>query len=782
MHLFLRSDLVKGKAVGVPCPHGGGVECLMHGGTGQATHTPRTATHDDPFGGHKTLVAHDLAVEPYNASNYHPDSKPLKKPLSPTRARGLASRVVEASKPYHEDPEKFDKLPEHHRQSVTDGLRAANEVLRRSRSQRGLSSSAFRRMDDQASRARYMHRDLNSRKAFADLTEERKKYKVPLGHLKEGSKKKDTEVSAEVEGNDVPKNMDAAHEALFHRIFGEHTFDELHNAYSLKHPKYNANLESLSLSHNYGRNEANLRGVVRHHSGEVATDPTFTRTFTRKPDGSLHVYHGTFFIKPHHQNQGIAGKVFKNSFGFYQKAGVNHVEVQPVEVGKYTWARMGFHWGHGGTEAARRELPMYLRDHHDMDRVQRHKITAEIAHKPWEVAKLEQPLPEKNEGSGEYGHFKYMGREEHPRKPGQYKYKYWNSHLGVTARNGNPLTIEGSNAPADHPHHDPSKGAPRINAGQDFLLSRHGARVWDGADQGHGHIVMDPKDPGYQNVCEYLGLKPEDATGKPQKLADYHTSEPHQMPEHERDEGTVGRSTRGGSSTSSRRGTCSNCGEETESRHDSYCPSCQQDKEKHEALMEKKREEEREREAKKEKQEEKRRNTLNPGDEVQSHHVQDAMPIQSASHGAGGPSIHRLHTPQRETVGQFSGRQKEEIEPRGPLSELGTKIHIHDDPRYQGKWALGKDRHWRPIRVGKGERHLPWTVLHALAQQGRVHRHDDRGSYTPDYRQTHLHEKIGRKLLKLHPNKPSGLLSPQVRKWRKYEEAAWDVRRRGGRR
>jgi len=764
---------------------------MMHGGPGQTTHpvTSSRGHENDPFGGHKTLVAHDLAMQPHNAENYHPDSKPLQKPLSFRRSVGLAHRVIEASKPYHEKPEEFDKLPEHHRQSVTDGLRAAHEVLHRCQIRGGLSSQTYRHINDQAARARYMHRDLNSRKEFADLTEERKKYKVPAGHLKEGAGKKGTEVSAEVEGNNVPSNMDAAHEALFHRIFGEHTFDDLHNAYSLKHPKYNANLESLSLSHNYGRNEAHLRGVVRDSSGQIASNPDFTRTFTRKRDGSLHVYHGTFFIKPHHQNQGIAGKVFKNSFGFYQKAGVNHVEVQPVEVGKYTWARMGFHWGHGGTEAARRELPMYLRDHHGSSREERHKITGEIAHKPWEVAKLEMPLPEKTD-SGQYGNFKYMGREEHPRKPGQYKYKYWNSHLGVTARDGSPLTIEGSNAPADHPHHDPSKGAPRVNAGQDFLLSGHGYRVWDGADQGHGHIVMDPKDPGYQNVCDYLGLKPEDATGKPQELADYHTPSPHRMPEHERDEGTVGRSTYS-SSSSRQRGSCSNCGEETESRHDSYCSSCREDKEKHEALMEKKREEEREREAKKEKQEEKqeekRRNTLNPGDEVQPHHVQDAMPFPSArsDRSTSGPLRHvdRSVPSAPEGSGQYRHLHPEETEPQGPLSELGTKIRIKGDPRYDGKWALGKDRHWRPIRVGKGERHLPWTVLHALSQQGRVHRHDDRGSYAPDYRQTHLHDKIFREIEKRHPRGSGGIMSPQARKWRGYEEAAWDVRRRrGGRR
>lgn len=726
MYLFLRSDLVKGKAVGIPCPHGGGIECMMHGGTGQATHTPRTNVHEDPFGGHKTLVAHDLSVEPSNVSNYHPDSKPLNKPLSPTRARRLASRVVEASKPYHEKPEEFDKLPEHHRQAVTDGLRAAHEVLRRSRYDRGLSPRVFRQLDDQASRARYMHRDLNSRKAFADLTEERKKYKVPAGHLKKGAGEKGTEVSAEVEGSDVPRNMDAAHEALFHRIFGEHTFDELHDAYSLKHPKYKANLESLSLAHNYGRSEANLTGVVRHGSGETATDPTFTRTFTRKRDGSLHVYHGTFFIKPHHQNQGIAGKVFKNSFGFYQKAGVNHVEVQPVEVGKYTWARMGFHWGHGGTEQARKELPMYLRDHHDLDRVQRHKITAEIAHKPWEVAKLEMPLPEKNESGQGYGHFKYLGREEHPRKPGQYKYKYWNEALGVENRHGEPLTIEGSNAPADHPHHDPSKGAPRINAGQDFLLSRHGARIWNEADQGHGHIIMDPKDPGYQNVCDYLGLKPEDATAKPQDLADYHTPEPHRMPEHEHDEGTMGRSTHGSSSSSSRqRGSCRNCGEETGSRYDSYCSSCQDQKEEHEAKMEAKREREQKEEYKRGKKKLAERDTLEPGGEVQPHHVLDAMPMYRGPGEYGSRS--------RSGIGYEQAQERrsgDEQQTAGPLSEPGVKIHIHDDPRYQGKWALGKDRHWRPIRVGVGQKHLPWTVLHALAQQGRVHRHDDRGSFS----------------------------------------------------
>jgi hypothetical protein len=781
MHLFLRSDLLKA-GVGVPCPHGGGVECLMHGGTGQASHTPRTAAHDDPFGGHRALVSHDIAVEPYNKDHYHPDSKPLKKPLSATRSLGLAKRVLETSHKYNERPEEFDALPEHHQRAVTDGLHAAHEVLRRhnhnNRNNNRRSPNTYRDIESKSWEARDLSSDLKARRGLKDLAEGRKKFKTPKGHLKDGTSKKQVALTTEVQGNRVPRSMDEAHEAVFHYIFGDHPYEALHGAYSLDHPKYTSDINELHMEHSGDRAEASIRGAV-HPKGSRHEAGTFSRAFTRKRDGKLHVYHGTFFINGPHQNHGIVGKVFRNSFGFYQKAGVHHVEVQPVEVGKYTWPRMGFHWGHDGNEAARRELPQYMRDHFGMGREERHKLTGEVAHKPWEVAKLEMPLPEKT-GPNQHGNFKYVGKEQHPRKPGEVKYKYYNTDLESMDNDGNPLTIEGTNAPEYHPDHDPSKGAPRINAGQDFLLSKHGARVWGAAH--HGHILMDPKDPGYQNLCEYLKLKPEDATAAPQELADYHTSRPHRMPEREADEGYGSSRPR---TSSSRSGTCSNCGEETESRYDSYCPSCQKDKEKHEALMEQKREEKREKKAKLERKENKRqlaeRDTLNPGDEVQPHHVIDALPDYRGMSEYTTPSRRVGAVPaweRRSERGYGSDRGQQVA---GPLSEPGVKIKIRHDPRYKGTWVLGKDRHWRPIRVGSDQPHLPWSVLHSLAQSGHVHRHDDRGSYTPDYRQTHLHDKISREIERRHPRKPSGLMSPQARKWGKYQDAAWEIRRRGGR-
>jgi hypothetical protein len=45
-----------------------------------------------------------------------------------------------------------------------------------------------------------------------------------------------------------------------------------------------------------------------------------------------------------------------------------------------------------------------------------------------------------------------------------------------------------------------------------------------------------------------------------------------------------------------------------------------------------------------------------------------------------------------------------------------------------------------------------------------------------------LHDKISREIGKRHPHKPSGLMSPQARKWGKYQDAAWEIRRRGGNR
>lgn len=70
-----------------------------------------------------------------------------------------------------------------------------------------------------------------------------------------------------------------------------------------------------------------------------------SRRFDRHPDGSLSVYHDLFELNPEHQNKGHAKNVLAQSFELYERMGVRHVDVTAVEIGKYTWASIGFRAG-----------------------------------------------------------------------------------------------------------------------------------------------------------------------------------------------------------------------------------------------------------------------------------------------------------------------------------------------------------------------------------------------------------------------------------------------------
>lgn len=758
MELYIRlsrSDLVKAAPAVKPCPHGGGVECLMRGGDGSESHpaaAPVHGEHEPPLAGHQVLARHAVTTG-VSPGGFKTAPKPLEHPLPEHHALGLAKRVSDVTQRVVNRPDHFAELPPQHQNKIMDGLRAAHHVLERHYNQARESGKSWGELEPVHSyvrQARDQRADLQAHKEaqekLAPLVEERKKYKAPVGHLESSSKKKGTSVTTSVDGSEVPLAHKQASEAVFHRLAGDHHFDDLHRAYSLEDPDYHIAMDELNIEHenpkykrggDSGSTQGKIHGRLIHkETGSKVGE--FTRTLTRRPDGSLHVYHDFFKVHNDHQNQGAVNKVFRNSFKFYQDAGVNHVEVQPAWVGKYTWPRMGFHWGHGGNDEARRQLPMYLRDHFDMDHGTRHGITGEIAHKPWDVAKLRLPLPEKGAGGGhgDYGDFDYMGREPVKGEEGKYRYFYRNRRPYHYVDEDRPGTykVGGSNAPVDHPDHDPKLGAPEINAGQDFLLSKHGYEIWNAAH--HGHIRMHESDPGYQNICKYLKLDPKAAKAAPQERMDYHDPEPHKAPEREADEQSRSRMSAhermwGSSSGSRSRGTCSNCGEETESRHDSYCPSCQEDKEKMEAKREREAEAKREKEEKLKRAQNKRdlveRDTLDPGGEVQPHHVLDATP----RHRASGPY---RRSPSKQGPGQEAAFQRRHDQDEhevmaGPLSEPGVKINVRDpNPRFKGTWVRGKDHQWRP--ADNSERRMSWSDLHDLVQRGNVVRHDDRGSYS----------------------------------------------------
>jgi hypothetical protein len=74
-----------------------------------------------------------------------------------------------------------------------------------------------------------------------------------------------------------------------------------------------------------------------------AHNVTISRTFTRKPDGSLEVVHDAFKLPVDKRGAGIAKKVLRDSMNEYERLGVKKVTLHAnLNVGGYAWAKFGF--------------------------------------------------------------------------------------------------------------------------------------------------------------------------------------------------------------------------------------------------------------------------------------------------------------------------------------------------------------------------------------------------------------------------------------------------------
>lgn len=66
------------------------------------------------------------------------------------------------------------------------------------------------------------------------------------------------------------------------------------------------------------------------------------RTVQRDKKGQLTVHHEAFDLDSEFQGHGAAKSVMRKSLQAYEKAGVHAVHVDAMDVGRYTWASMGF--------------------------------------------------------------------------------------------------------------------------------------------------------------------------------------------------------------------------------------------------------------------------------------------------------------------------------------------------------------------------------------------------------------------------------------------------------
>ncbi len=66
------------------------------------------------------------------------------------------------------------------------------------------------------------------------------------------------------------------------------------------------------------------------------------RTLQRDKNGHLTVHHEAFDLDQEFQGHGAAKSVMRKSLATYEKVGVHAVHVDAMDVGRYTWASMGF--------------------------------------------------------------------------------------------------------------------------------------------------------------------------------------------------------------------------------------------------------------------------------------------------------------------------------------------------------------------------------------------------------------------------------------------------------
>jgi len=239
-----------------------------------------------------------------------------------------------------------------------------------------------------------------------------------------------------------------------HNVFKDKVNDAdhyLHDSFKMDHPDYTSKVNdsalefesdisskehqrrSIQSTHSWPH-RVTVSGDIVHHSGGLIGQ--FSRTFGRDVNGDLRVNHDGLSLDKEHQGYGISKALMKSSLEHYRQMGVKTVHVGPADVGRYTWAKMGFHWGEDGTRHVKRTLPKFLVEHGE-DPKSAQEITDRHADKPWEIASLHiggrhvgKKYLLRGDVSGQSGPWGYTGGslELHPDNPG---YQHISKYVGL---------------------------------------------------------------------------------------------------------------------------------------------------------------------------------------------------------------------------------------------------------------------------------------------------------------------------------------------------------------
>jgi SPP1 gp7 family putative phage head morphogenesis protein len=115
---------------------------------------------------------------------------------------------------------------------------------------------------------------------------------------------------------------------------------------------------------------------------------TMGRTIRREQSGQLVARHDYLFLDDQVQGQGIGREILREQFAGYDAIGVDRVDLQAVEVGRYTWARMGYQWDDETAAVVAVDFDHYLRGQ-GIPQSEATPMAEALSRRPADLARLE---------------------------------------------------------------------------------------------------------------------------------------------------------------------------------------------------------------------------------------------------------------------------------------------------------------------------------------------------------------------------------------------------------
>jgi len=438
-----------------PCPYGGGIECLRHGGDGADAHYPSFHhKHEDQSLSHEDVLHQEAGKDPGERTHS----------LNQMQKKALVGHVMSRYESEGTDLDNPDT-----RSKYMKTLRHIHGYLGKD-----AESNAWRK------------------KAISEWKSKISQYhgsedQKPEGHLAMEAAEKQIDVTCDFSrevgwGSTDSKESDLP-EKMLEQAFGRQMrISDFERAYTvdddnLKLPTpdggYGANIHHINIvEKEQGQYEINVMGSIDYSYGEGSERAaTFVRVIhcsvggKKKQDRFIMVHHDKIFVldADHskvggHQNSGLSTDFLKHSVIEYQKWGVNQITTSPHWVGKYTWARMGFQWNEEAAATVGRHMTKFLISHYGMEKKAAAKLAAKFADMPSRFAVKTLSNPQLTEDGQAL--FRSFEKSEYRCKPEE--------------------------------------------VGKAFLLSDGGNQVW----MNGGMVDMSRKtSPSYRQLRKYLGLK-----------------------------------------------------------------------------------------------------------------------------------------------------------------------------------------------------------------------------------------------------------------------------------